>query len=34
VYYVSLELSQGLSLMCLSVLISLCVLGSLGDFEL
>ena len=30
-YYVSLGLSQGLSLMCLSFLISLCVLGSLGE---
>ncbi len=30
-YYVSVGLSQGLSLMCLSFLISLCVLGSLGD---
>ena len=31
VYYVSLGLSHGLSLMCLSFLISLCVLGSLGE---
>ena len=31
-YYVSLGLSQGLSLMCLSFLISLCVLGSVGEW--
>ncbi len=30
-YHVSLGLSQGLSLLCLSFLISLCVLGSLGE---
>ncbi len=30
-YYVSLGLSQGLSFMCLSFLISSCVLGSLGE---
>jgi hypothetical protein len=30
-YYVSLRLSQGISLMCLSFLISLCVLGSLEE---
>jgi hypothetical protein len=30
-YCVSLGLSQGLSLICLSFLISLCVLGSLGQ---
>ena len=30
-YYVSMGLSQGLSLTCLSFFISLCVLGSLGE---
>ncbi len=30
-YYVTLGLSQGLSLMCLSFVISLCVLGKLGE---
>ncbi len=31
-YCVSLGLSQGLSLLCLSFLISLCVLGSLEEY--
>ena len=31
-YYVCLGVSQGPSLMCLSFLISLCVLGKLGEY--